>query len=529
MKPERIHHSLRHLIPIAPAVLAMLLLGGCDTSPPTTPPESAEELSTSVETAIEQINPAAMIQAIETQPDAFSADCVVVTKTEHGTLSRQLEMQPGSRVIGRGDQSITRFQGARNAGELVWIDPQGVLRRHTVDEGKVGFWHEPHRSLEVWYVRHGNRDPRWDHQVVAALAIQEQDPALAGELWTAAHAKGYPLDHLSCLSQMLIATMLGNAEEANVLANAYGPLDQTPEGLPVWETDWQQVAAITGDPHWLEIAADYYEEKFPNHKLVNFHGDLTSMLLMAADDAGKPAEPPSVLADSMSRKSILKDMDYGAPWCATSRAVSPKLMEMYAAATEAHDAGEETFDAIRIAQSRDFMHKGWNGPKEKARDIDMTIRFRVKPLRGSQPSQYLREFHIGLANHDMHGGANGAQVPPSARILSLCFSYHTSDDLGLSWLNCSVPSRETWTKLMLRDQAFVIGATPVPDMPDKRPQPGDLHTLRVVRVGGYAEAILDDKRIALVPVPPHLDYPGTHWFVSGTEVEISGYTLDALY
>lgn len=474
------------------------------------------------------IDPASRIKAIETEPDAYSADFLIVTNAERGTVSQELGMVPGSKVTQRGGAAMNRYSSPRLAGDLVWTDPKGVIHRDKVDEGKTGFWHEPGRSFEVWYVRHGNRNDKWDHMVVAATAIQEQDPELARQFWEKSLQLGYPKDQLYYLSNMIIATMLGDMKQAVACAKSYGPLEQTPDKLPMWESDWQQVAAISGDPHWLEMTAEYYEDKLGNDIRITRHRDMATMLSMSVEDAGNPTDPPSVLAESMTRETCLKDMDYGAPWCSTARGVSENIMEMFAAATTAHDEGRDTFDPVRLAQSRDFMHKGWNGPDEKARDIDMTLRFRVKPLQGSSPCRYFREFHIGLANHDRHGGKNSAQVPPTARILSLCFSYHTSDEAGISFLNASVASREDWSKLMIRYFATALGKPPVSSMPDKRPKPGDLHTLRLVRVGNWAEAILDGKRLALVAVPPHLDHTGTHWFISGTEVEVTGYTLDVL-
>jgi len=60
-------------------------------------------------------------------------------------------------------------------------------------------------------------------------------------------------------------------------------------------------------------------------------------------------------------------------------------------------------------------------------------------------------------------------------------------------------------------------------------KPGDAwHRLRVVRVGGWAEALVDGKRLALTPVPKDADKPGLFLRVIGCDVTVKSLRADIL-
>lgn len=519
-------------MPLAIAMLGTILLTACDsnTQAGVDPDAKAPSPEDDLAAAIRQIDPARIIRAIEESPERYPVQYGAVTMVTPGTLAERIGITPGAWILKRGEVAMNRFKLNRLAGELVWSNAHGELRRDQVPDGACGFNMEILRNFTSWHVLHGNRNPNWDPYVVGALAVHERDPELAARFWERADQMGYPADGLSNLCRMNVACRLGDVGKAASFARAFGSLDKAPADLPLSETDWQQVTAVTGDPSWAAAATEFFEDLFLNDELRGDYIDVSDMLTMTSREPGSmPTAPPSELAKGMQRRSILPDFSTQSPWTANATNTARMLREMYTAATEAQRKGAKGFEPQPVSQSPDFMHKSWAGPNEKARDFDMTLGFRVSPIDVSSPSQYMREFHVGLANRSMHGGRNDAQVPPSARILSLCFGYGTSSHPGLSWIRASVPSRRAWSKLSLRENPFQLpGQGLFENVPDRRPKPGDPHTLRVVRVGNQVEAILDDRRIALVNVPPHLDEMGVCWFVSGVEVTIASFQADVL-
>lgn len=477
-----------------------------------------------------QIDPARIIRAVEESQERYPIQYGVVTLVKPDLPAERIGMTPGSLILKNGGSSLNRFKLTDRAGELVWIDVHGKLHHDQMKEDIRGFRMEILRNFASWHVLHGNRNPNWDPYVVGALAVHERDPELATRFWERADQKGYPADGLSNLCRMNIACLMGEAGKAASFAKAFGSLDKAPADLPLSETDWQQVTAVTGDPSWAATATEFFEDLFLNDEWRGNFIDVSDMLTMTSrESTAPPSSAPSELAKRMQRTSILPDFSTQSPWTANATNTARMLREMYTAATEAQRKGAKGFEPQLVSQSPDMMHKSWAGPNEKARDFDMTLGFRVKPIDVSSPSQYMRVFHVGLANRTMHGGRNDAPVPPSARILSLCFGYGTSSHPGLSWIRASVPSRRAWSELSLRETPFQLpGRGLFENVPDHRPKPGDPHTLRVVRVGNQVEAILDGKRIALVNVPPHLDDTGVCWFISGVEVTITSFQADVL-
>jgi hypothetical protein len=525
-------NSKRTLAPLTIAMAGALLLGACDSksraeaSTDHATPAHEDELAA----AMRQIDPAGIIRAVKESPERYPVQYGVVVSVTPGTPAARIGITPGALILERAGSSLDRFKLVGGTGDLVWLDLLGKLRRDQVEGGSVGYRMEIQRNFTSWYILNGNRNPSWDPDVVAALAVHERDPELASRFWERAGQSGYPADALSNLCRMNIACLLGEAGKAASFAKAFGSLENSPAGLPQYETDWQQVTAVTGDPSWIAAATEFFNDRFLNDKWRDDYTDISDMLTLTFEDsATPPSAAPSELAKHMQRTSILPDLETKARWTSNDSSVAKRHMQMYSAAAEAQGLGKTEFAPQRLSQSRDFMHKSWAGPKEKARDVDMTLEFTVSPLNGSSPSQYMREFHIGLANRTMHGGRNEAQVPPSARILSLCFGFGTSSEPGLSWISASVPSRMAWSKLTLQTNPFQLSRQGLfANIPDHRPKPGAKHILRVVRVGNQAEALLEGKRIALVNVPPHIDDTGVCWFISGVEVTITSFRADVL-
>jgi hypothetical protein len=516
------------------AMSGVLLLAACDPNSRTendTDAQTHKEDNDDLVAAIHEIDPARIIKAIKESPERFPVVFGMVKKVTPGKPAERLGITPGALILERAGNFCNRFEGASGEGDLLWIDTNGEFHRDRVKDGICGFFSVGVRDFTPWYVLHGNRNSDWDFHVVAALAMHGRNPAMADRLWERALQKGYPADCLSNLCRMNIACALGDPDRATSFAKDFGPLQSAPEGLPHWESDWHEVSAVTGDYSWMVSAGKYFDGIYPDNELIKTHNDIADMQMIASRESDNPPlEAPSMLAKHMRRKSVLPELATSSPWTNNSMAVAKVQRSMYSAAREAQSLGGNRFEPHLLTQARDFYHKSWCGPEDKARDLDMTLEFTVKPLNGPSPSKYMREFHIGLANRTMTGGRKIGVIPPSARILSITFGFDTTSDAGLSFIGASVPSRMPWSILSLRINPFQFGGQSLfGHIPDQRPKPGERHTLRVVRVGNQAEAILDGKRIALVHVPPHHDDTGVCWFVSGVEVQISSFQIDMLY
>ena len=525
----------RHFIS-ALSLAALSLIAGCESKDEAAKKPKQESspidvpLENDLAAALRELDPGRIIRAIEESPERYPVQYGVGSVVPPGSLAARAGIETGTLVLLRGGSLLDRFRAAPALGKIVWVDSKGEPREGMVEEKIFGLPMEIERNLAAWYVMNGNRRAEWDLHVVGALAVHDRNPQLAARLWEHAERAGYPADSLSNLCRMIIACLLGDAEMAAHHAKAFGPLENAPVGLPFRETDWEMVTAVTGDPTWTSAAMDYYENKFLNDSWKNNFADIADMLTLTARDAAtSPPASPSGLADRMRRRSALPELQTSAPWTNNARSVSEMQRAMYAAAKEAQEQDREGFEPVTMAQYPDLMHKSWCGPQEKTRDLDMKIEFTVRPIEVSSPSNYMRNFIVGFANRTMHGGENLAQVPPSARILSVCFGFHTTSEIGDSWITALVPSRQAWSTLSLRRKPYQLSGRNLFDhVPDRRPKPGVKHTLRVVRVGNQAEAILDGRRIALVNVPPHVDDTGVNWFVSGVEVTITSFQVDVL-
>jgi hypothetical protein len=58
--------------------------------------------------------------------------------------------------------------------------------------------------------------------------------------------------------------------------------------------------------------------------------------------------------------------------------------------------------------------------------------------------------------------------------------------------------------------------------------PEKVHTLRIVRVGRQAEALLDGRRLSLAHVPESLQNPGLYLNVVGCKVTVTSLKADTL-
>lgn len=493
---------------------------------------------------MKRIDPENIIRTFVADPEKFPEFAARIGSLDQGSHADEIGVVPESLCVKKGGMLMVLGPSDLNTAEAppyeaVWIDPAGNLRKHITQAGHFGIWSTPQRNVAAWYLAHGARDARWDHEVLAALMSLQENPDVAESFWAMAIAKGYQADRLSNLCGMAISLERRDAARTAAFAEAFGPLQRTDalRDVPHWSPDWEQVAALTGDPKWLLTAADRFTCAW--HGRDDYAAQASERArIQAAVHAALPANlpPPSVLAERMKHRSFLAKAQFNSSWAAMDAQANdqqvpyqPVMDAVYQKAVSAAFAGLDHFPADVFQAPLGGWRHVWLGPPTAWANMDASIRFLATPELGTpgKSAHHGSNFTFGLANRN--ASKYGAlMVPPSARILVAQLYLGTEHNRVHSWRGF-IPGGASSVDMILKDSAttpclpMACELMPAWDEAAKRP-----HTLRVVRVGKQAEAILDGKRLALVQVPDGLDDPGVFVHVSGATVSITQFTADLL-
>lgn len=496
---------------------------------PHTPPQFRMSVEEKVlANIVKETGAEAIMNEILAEPERFPAFAWRADAVNAGGQVSALGMTQGCLLISRnnlplepiGSVSRQKIKLSTTPGELVWIDLKGQLHRSQVKGGLLGVQYLQYRNLVSYYVKHGQRNKAWDSIVVAALKQQEKNIAHAESLWALACKLGYKPDQLSSYCGMYQA--IANGDVPKVVAFGKAIInDKSDNRFPLFDEEWQQLFSITGDPSWLEPAvtraASGDSEASHLVDFYKFYGEFY--------DESKSLASPVVLAEKMKRRSFLASEDYEKTW-GSSRGFFTDLQPKAVAAAK---AGKPSFEVTRLGRSPDTYLNGWMGPGESAKNIDVSITFRVTPtaLRAKEVCGFERVFTFGLANRT-HSGDNLNVVPLSARILAMSVFYGKSEGAASRHWRSYVPCGNTVSDPYCR-QGFFASATPAETniIPPFDADQG-FHTLRIVRVENQAEALLDGKRMTLTHLPEGLTDPGVFLHIVGTKLEIIGYTADIL-
>lgn len=408
---------------------------------------------------------------------------------------------------------------------IVWVSHDNQYHETDLPPEGDGAYIRSYRNLVNYYLRYGQRGAKWDTYVVAALDHQGKDPMIAETCWAKAFSEGYKHDKLSSCSGMHLALDRQEFELAAAFAGHFTPYKMVIDlkHFPLQFDDIYKVALMTGDPKWYEQVNDLFSEEpdYARH-LPNFRKQIE-----LAAEVPKGTPPPSELAAKMERTSFLVDADTNrVPWC--KNAQRGVLMHEWAAM--AHMKGDQKVPEHRFETSLDHFATYFFSPSKPSRDLDVEIRFRFepKPAPPDQVQGFNRVFVFGLADRNA-GGVRDIGPYMDSRILLASLNFGASDSSDIpaweigSYGKVKAPMLRVWQGLERNPSPLVV-----PSSMPYRHDPKHVYTLRIVRVGSQAEAILDGKRLALVHVPSDLKNPGLHFRVVGCRVTIVSLTADTL-
>ncbi|MEK7954415.1 hypothetical protein [Luteolibacter soli] len=499
-------------------------------------PEFQKKLSDEgIATMCKQWHAAEMITAFASPKNAFASAGGLVSEVHKGSYAERHGIVPGSMLISRGDLDFggnrSAFEAAvtgklgSTAGKLVWATPDNVLNSAPIADELIGVDFSEQRNMTAWFLRNGQRDKRWDELVVTALVTQDQDPAISESCWAAAAAKGYKPDPLLHWCGMFLSLARADYAAADAHATAYGEIKPpgTEKDFPLRPTDISAVAFLTGEMKRLlpmVKAFDDVSEKEPGARYLE----------QLASKSPRPADSPSKLADRMKHRSFLQDgTTKGPPWTEATpdKPDSFKVSGFLAKAAAALDTTTHEFIPERLEAPVDHYRSGWLVPSDPARDVDVEITFQIRAgkINGNQAAGFTRAFNFGLCNNTRRPDLNDFDT----RCLMIMMDYTNSgaaNEPAFDVHPVAPPGQQTdylgWNGFKPAQRQLTT--TPLPPF-----RQGDsYHTLRVVRVGDWAEALFDGKRIALAPVPPELTNPGMFLRIVGCEITAKALRADVL-
>ena len=97
---------------------------------------------------------------------------------------------------------------------LTVVSPAGVARRINVPPGLLGYNAVEFVRPEIVYLRHANRDARWDSYAAVGAATCQSIPDLAETAWFHAFKAGYVADFMSDYCALQIAWLQGRNDDA---------------------------------------------------------------------------------------------------------------------------------------------------------------------------------------------------------------------------------------------------------------------------------------------------------------------------
>ncbi len=478
---------------------------------------------------IKQTDAEAIIKKIEASPERFPALTGLAVQMVRNSQAKNLGITLGCSIHLRANTPVEKLgsiyrQDAEDqyeAGELVWFDVEGNLKKSQVHHGMLGARLTPRLNLLSWYLFHGQRNAAWDNIVIAAIQQQALNTTNAESLWALACQRGYQHDYLSAYCGMYQAIV--NGEVTKVAAFAKAMVDsKTEHQFPLTEAEWSQLFAMTGDASWL---AEYI--KRGKSKLAR-NGDLLDYyeLHQQLKKEAKTLEPPSVLADKMKRTSFLEANEFNTTWSESYKI----FIRLQKVAARAAREGKTSFAPQIISKPVNFFASDWMSPGKPVKNMDVSITFRssAMPLGPTGFTNFIRCVVFGIANREHNGERITRTIPNDACILVMALDYGSWEGEEFNGWSANIPCKNAKSPLLSRVGVAEPIASPMTNMLPDFDLDGEFHTLRIVKVENQAEALLDGKRLILTHLPQGLDHPGVFLQLVGARIECIGFTADVL-
>jgi hypothetical protein len=475
-----------------------------------------------------KINPEQIIKEREANPNSYP-----VTFNDLGLVVKNSQAEKLGLTIHCKVSKTPSDEGAN--GKIHWVDRDGKAHVSEVEPGAIGISYFPGFDVTAWYLNHGQRDAKWDATVVTALQSQSKDAKLADAFWHKVMELGYKPDPLSKISGLIIAMSRQDIPRAIAFAEAIGPLKDIPANL-VDMQDWYRLAAVTGNPDWLNQAVDACKITQPDPVMA-----LRARQLMEAqkgfskENECKNLKPPSELAKTMKRTSFLGDAVIDSSWVFEKHPVNYGNEDDWLARifAQAHVANTKNQRFVPHGNSAmpDHRFNAWIGPKKRARDMDISMTVEFLPLNDNRDrSKFHRHAMMALTTRSSNQQSEG--IPWDTQVIGFCINYLSLYETDKSNLAVIAPSKQKLNYFMLMDNPITeanynvasLKHSPSPLRPQFPILRGQDFKIRMVRVGTQAELFLNGHRIALVHVPLDRTDIGLGMFVCGTQITFE--TLD---
>ena len=369
---------------------------------------------------------------------------------------------------------------------LHYVTSKGESKSFTIQPGIVGIRNVSYRRPDLWYIRHGQRNSKWDQYVLVALATQMSNPDLAETAWFYAFKEGYKEDVLSIWSSVFIAYYQGAPSLAWSRLKQLKKMKSKPP-LILFPHEEYSIALANGN------IADMYSilEKYSSlSNAIIFHtiNDIKG-LMQQVKHSPMPKLPPTQQAENMKRVDIIQQ--------------SIALDSNYVSYNRFASFKEGT--PFRFKQSVGYFKDIYFGTKEPLHNAELKTTFTIKKMPGE--SRFANVFVVGMVDKNSDSISQG----PFPGLPELMVYFECS--------GCNLPnSNALWIGYSKLNKSF---ATSAPKMKFDGKQ---IHTLRMIKVDNAGEIFLDGRRIAYVPLLPNSELS---FFLKtvGTDVKIKTFNI----
>ena len=417
-----------------------------------------------------------------------------IPKIIPGSQAEQLGVETGDVLISVDGMTLWRYADGipPRDGEQSYTfrTKEGQLREVRVQPGMFGIWYINYRRPDLWYVRHGQRNPAWDEAMLAAVYARHTDPALAETALWHAMQKGYQPDEFSDSMAAVIALYAGRPGDAEhylrrlpaATANAtYRPSD-------VFRA---RVALALGRYPWLVKLA------MRSPKVVN--PAYAQRLLVEWRRLGSPPPPdPRTFGQGLERVELdpprVGEIDDEQVRSAPSLSLE-RVWE------------DEPFELARPSGSPRCLFFGAHEPVD---NVELAMQFTL----GAEPrvGRYAHALEILLLDwrYRLRHDLDGESMTPLTLRCRMCFAglQIGRDPLGATLILIRGGHQEP--DFFYTEPAFTLDPANPPEF-----------EVSILRVGPWARIMLNGMPVALLPVEEEVQYPAPMLWVVGADADIA--------
>ena len=369
---------------------------------------------------------------------------------------------------------------------LHYVTSKGESKSFTIEPGLVGVRHISYRRPDLWFIRHGQRNAKWDQYVLVAIATQISNPDLAETAWFYAFKEGYKKDVLSTWSSVFIAYYQGSPTLA---WNRLKELEKMAPKPPLLLFPREEYAIALANGNVADMYAVLKKYNYLERGIIFHTENDIKGLMQQVKSSPMPKVPPAQQAENMERVDILKESI-----ALDSSHVSYNLFSSFKKGTP-----------FRFKQSVGSFKDIYFGTREPVHNAELKTTFTIKKMPGK--SRFANMFAVGMVDKNSDSISQGPFPGlPELMVYFECPGYNLPNS-NVLWIG--------YSKL---NKFFAASA------PRMKFDGQQVHSLRMIKVGNAGEIFLDGRRIAYVPLQPDSDLS---FFLKtvGTDVNIKTFNI----